>query len=133
QRVKKIAQLTICVAAVYLLIIPRPRNKPVHSQFFSADRFPRAWVGSALSALQPEIIAATQNKTERASTVSNVEPTASNGVAARIRMSQNAARAFTSRAINRSNRKERAAASTGERKRIPNSLSPHSEVPMNCA
>src|SRR4051812_42467205 len=71
------ARLRICTTAVYLLSRPRPSQRPVSAHLL---------IDPVVTAHQPEIIASTQKRTDGASTVSNVEPRVSIGVAPRIRI-----------------------------------------------
>src|SRR5882762_531239 len=93
-----------------------------------SDVFP-----SGCTARQPAIIAAVQNKTSSGSIVIRVAPTAAKGTHWRQTTSQKAVRALASLARKRRTISDTKAAITGARKRTPNSLSPKSEVPMNCA
>src|SRR5689334_21211901 len=110
--------------AVYLLRNPRPIQSPVQSQ--SVVR-PFSWI-----AFQPLSIAAVQKNTDNGSTVINTAPAEIMGVVVAISSSKNPARALISRAKKRSRKKLIRAVRTGEKKRTPNALSPHSEVPKNC-
>ena len=75
---------------------------------------------------------AVQKRTDKGSMVSKVAPTASIGVTLKMRIIQKPARELTSRAMKRSIRNRISAAITGEKKRMPNWLSPHNAVPRNC-
>ena len=109
---------------MYLLRKPSPIQTPTQSQ--------STVLAVSCTARHPANMAAVQNNTESESTVMSTAPTAINGTAAVISTRKNPARAVTSSAKKRSRRKLKVAAMTGEKKRTPKAVSPHSEVPRNC-